>query len=150
MQKGNRETEGAEAAPPGSVEMARTAIVANVRKLVLGGIATALLVAITVTCAILFVTAVTVRITNTSNQTLTDIRCTLSADGATWTEVVDQLKPGEDVQFTRSTSDLYVLSVEYRFHGELRQWRQGSIATTGETLRLEISRQGDVLVSYDR
>ena len=123
---------------------------ARKRTRVLTGITTTVLVAALATSAVFLWTAVTVKITNASGQTLTQIRCRLSADGATWTEVVDQLKPGEDVEFTRSTSDLYVLSVEYRFRGEWRQWREGSIATTGETLRLEIGRQGDVSVSYDR
>lgn len=88
-------------------------------------------------------------IENASSNPLKHIVCTLSADGITWTERRDEVKPNEELEFSKSTSDLFIQSVEYEFQGKLRHWHEGGIATTGETFRLRIGPQGDVSVSYD-
>ena len=91
-----------------------------------------------------------IRIENTSNQTLEQLRCTLFANGVTWVEKVNDLEPGESVEFSRRTSDLYIQKIEYRLQHEDHHWQQGGIATTGEALLLRIGNQGDVSVSYGR
>lgn len=88
-------------------------------------------------------------IENASSHPLRQIECTLFADGTTWTERRDGLEPNDDLEFSKSTSDLYIQSVQYEFQGELRQWQGGGIATTGETFRLRIGNQGEVSASYD-
>ena len=121
------------------------------RTLVFVAMTIALLAALVAVSAIFFLRATAnpaILIENAGEQPLEQMRCILSVDGIAWTERVDKIEPGEDVEFTRSTSDLFVQSLEYSVQGELHQWEEGGIAAKGETLLLQINDQGDVSTSY--
>lgn len=91
----------------------------------------------------------TIKIVNGSGQKLEKLRCSLFAGGATWTETVGELNPGESVQFRKRVSDLYVASLEFDLRGLHHESPGGGIATPGETLLLTVSTNGTVSESYD-
>jgi len=127
--------------------------VSKARRLIVVAIAVALVSTVALAGAVFLLRAglsPAIRVENASNHSLEQVTCTLFADGITWTEKIDELKPGESVKFTKFTSDLFVQSVKYRVQGEPRQWREGGIATTGETLILQIGDQDDVSLSYGK
>ncbi len=88
-------------------------------------------------------------IENASSSSLEQIVCTLLANGTKWTERKNELERGRELEFSKSTSDLFILSMEYEFQGEPRHWQEGGVATPGETYRLRLGPQGDVSASYD-
>ncbi len=89
-----------------------------------------------------------VRIVNASGQTLEKVRCTLR-EGRIWTETIGELKPGESVEFTGSTSDLYVVSLEFHLRGSHRQCKDGGIATPGEIYVITVDGDGEVSADYE-
>jgi hypothetical protein len=91
-----------------------------------------------------------IRLANRSGEVLEGVAITMSANGVTWTEQVDKLDPGEEVLFKRRTSDLNVITVEYRRAGQQHRWQAGGIATTGETLLFQVGNGAGVSVSYER
>ncbi len=89
-------------------------------------------------------------IDNATGRPLTRITCTLTANGASWTEHVPTLEPGAHATFSRPTADLFIMAAGFELDGRQHEWKEGGIATPGERLRIRINSQGAVAVSYDR
>lgn len=92
-----------------------------------------------------------ITIVNNSKQPLEQISCTLSdAAGNRWTKRVSRLEPGGTINFSESTPDLFIVSVEFQLQGKWCNWPDGGgIATPGEVLELQIDSQGMISTAYE-
>jgi len=96
------------------------------------------------------ISAITIKITNSTGDRVTDLKCVMSTnDLKQWTEQFADLNAGQSHQFSRHVSDLYIHSLEYRIRDVAYKWEEGGIATTGECYRLNINGAGKVSTSYE-
>jgi hypothetical protein len=79
---------------------------ARLRSLAIAGIAAVVLAVIVVAFVVLIARTAgdpAIVIENASSNPLGHIVCTLSADGIAWTERRDEVKPNEELRFSKST-----------------------------------------------